>query len=92
MEELTSTAEEVAIDPVETPNTEIEELRNMVVELQGLFAVMQETMDKLAPVEPAAEEVAEEATDDASLLEEEPIAEDTPEEDIDELDKLLQAV
>lgn len=58
-----------------------EELVTLLADLQGQMANMQETIDKLAPVEEAAEEGAEEeGTEEKDLSDEE----------VSEIDKLLQ--
>lgn len=58
-----------------------EELVALLTDLQGQLANMQETVDKLSPVEEKAEEVAEETG-----IEEEKLSD----EEISEIDKLLQ--
>lgn len=59
----------------------VDELTNFLLDMQGQLANMQETVDKLKPVEETTEETTEEK-------------EETPEkteEEINEIDKLLQS-
>lgn len=56
-----------------------EDLFKVITDLQGQVANMQETIDKLAPVEEVAEEVAEEE-----------VSEEMTDDEISEIDKLLQ--
>ena len=57
-----------------------EDLLKVITDLQGQMSNMQETIDKLSPVEEeATEEVAEEKEED-----------DLSDEEISEIDKLLQ--
>ena len=58
-----------------------EELMNVITDLQGQMANMQETIDKLSPVEEVAEEVAEESEQETEEL---------SDEEVSEIDKLLQ--
>ena len=57
-----------------------EELATLLADLQGQMANMQETIDKLAPVEEEAEKEEETATEEETLSDEE----------VSEIDKLLQ--
>ena len=58
-----------------------EDLLKVITDLQGQMSNMQETIDKLSPVEEeAAEEVVEEEKEEEKLSD----------EDISEIDKLLQ--
>ena len=57
-----------------------EELLTLLADLQGQMANMQETVDKLAPVEEEAEKEEETATEEETLSDEE----------VSEIDKLLQ--
>ena len=58
-----------------------EDLLKVITDLQGQMSNMQETIDKLSPVEEeASEEVVEEKQDEENLSDEE----------ISEIDKLLQ--
>ena len=58
-----------------------EDLLKVITDLQGQMSNMQETIDKLSPVEEeAAEEVVEEEKEEENLSD----------EDISEIDKLLQ--
>lgn len=58
-----------------------EELFKVITDLQGQIANMQETIDKLSPVEEVAEEVAEETEQETEEL---------SDEEVSEIDKLLQ--
>ena len=58
-----------------------EDLVNFLTELQGQIGNMQETIDKLSPVEEVAEEVAEETEQETEEL---------SDEEVSEIDKLLQ--
>jgi len=58
-----------------------EELVTMLSDLQGQMANMQETIDKLSPVEEEAEEATEESKSDKEEL---------SDEEVSEIDKLLQ--
>ena len=58
-----------------------EELVTLLTDLQGQLANMQETVDKLAPVEEVAEEGAEETGTETEEL---------SEEEVSDIDKLLQ--
>ena len=58
-----------------------EELFQVITDLQGQLANMQETIDKLSPVEEVAEEVAEETGQETEAL---------SDEEVSEIDKLLQ--
>ena len=58
-----------------------EDLVTYLTDLQGQLANMQETIDKLSPVEEAAEEVAEETGQETEEL---------SDEEVSEIDKLLQ--
>ena len=55
-----------------------EELVSLLSDLQGQMANMQETIDKLSPIEEAAEETPEETPEELS------------DEEVSEIDKLLQ--
>lgn len=59
-----------------------DELTSFLMDLQGQIANLTETVDKLAPVEPEAEEPA---SDD------QPEEETLSDEDVSEIDKLLQS-
>lgn len=90
MSEVIPTNEETPPAEV-TPTVGDSEVITLLQELRGIMTNMQQAMDKMAPVEQAAEAVAEEAPGEEALLEEEaPSAEAAPEESVDELDKLLQ--
>ena len=65
----------------------VDELTSFLMDLQGQIVNIQETVDKLAP---AKEEEATEATEETEETEEAP-AEEVSEEEINEIDKLLQA-
>lgn len=78
----------------------IESLHAMIVELQGTVQNLQAVADQATPVEPAAVEAAAEeepAADDSALLEDEGpdttngTIEPSPEEDLEDIDKLLSA-
>lgn len=72
----------------------IESLHAMIVELQGTVQNLQAVADQATPVEPAAVEAAAEeepVADDSALLEDDATAEDVPEEDLEDIDKLLSA-
>lgn len=58
-----------------------EDLVLFLTDLQGQLANMQETIDKLSPVEESAEEVAEDITEETEEL---------SDEEISEIDQLLQ--
>ena len=58
-----------------------EELVTLLADLQGQMVNMQETIDKLAPVEEVAEEVAEETGTETEEL---------SDEEVSDIDKLLQ--
>lgn len=58
-----------------------EELFQVITDLQGQMLNMQETIDKLSPVEEASEEVAQET---------EQVTEEISEEEVSEIDQLLQ--
>ena len=58
-----------------------EELFQVITDLQGQLANMQETIDKLSPVEEASEEVAEETGQETEAI---------SEEEVSEIDQLLQ--
>ena len=58
-----------------------EELFKVITDLQGQMANMQETIDKLSPVEEVAEEAAEETGQETEEL---------SDEEVSEIDKLLQ--
>ena len=58
-----------------------EDLVTFLTDLQGQMTNMQETIDKLSPVEEVAEEVAEETGQETDEL---------SDEEISEIDKLLQ--
>ena len=58
-----------------------EELFQVITDLQGQVANMQETIDKLSPVEEVAEEVAEETGQETEAL---------SEEEVSDIDQLLQ--
>lgn len=91
MADIIPTTEENEVAEV-TPTVGDSEVITLLQELRGIMTNMQQAMDKMAPVEQAAEAVAEEAPGDEALLEEDPPAAEAaaPEEDIEELDKLLQ--
>lgn len=58
-----------------------EELFQVITDLQGQLANMQETIDKLSPVEEASEEAVEETGQETEAL---------SEEEVSEIDQLLQ--
>lgn len=58
-----------------------EELFQVITDLQGQLANMQETIDKLSPVEDVAEEAVEETEQETEAL---------SEEEVSEIDQLLQ--
>lgn len=58
-----------------------EELFQVITDLQGQLANMQETIDKLSPVEEVAEEATEEVAEETEAL---------SEEEVSEIDQLLQ--
>ena len=58
-----------------------EDLVTFLTDLQGQIANMQETIDKLSPVEEVAEEVAEETGQETEEL---------SDEEVSEIDQLLQ--
>ena len=58
-----------------------EELFQVITDLQGQLANMQETIDKLSPVEEVAEEAVEETGQETEAL---------SEEEVSEIDQLLQ--
>ena len=58
-----------------------EELFKVITDLQGQMANMQETIDKLSPVEESAEEVVEDVAEETEEL---------SDEEISEIDQLLQ--
>lgn len=70
----------------ETTELEIktaDDLKRIIIDLQGQIANMQETIDKLSPVE---EETAEEVTEETEVEEE------VSDEELSEIDRLLQDV
>lgn len=90
MADIIPTTEETEVVEVK-PTVGDSEVITLLQELRGIMTNMQQAMDKMAPVEQAAEAVAEEAPGEEALLEEEaPAEEAAPEESVDELDKLLQ--
>ena len=58
-----------------------EELFKVITDLQGQMVNMQETIDKLSPVEESTEEVAEEVAEETEEL---------SDEEVSEIDQLLQ--
>ena len=59
-----------------------EDLLKVITDLQGQMANMQETVDKLSPIEEEAEEVTEETTEETT--------EELSDEEVSEIDQLLQ--
>ena len=58
-----------------------EELFQVITDLQGQLANMQETIDKLSPLEEVAEEATEEVAEETETL---------SNEEVSEIDQLLQ--
>ena len=77
-------AEEKKTEEVETKLSfkTVDELTNFLLDMQGQIANMQETIDKLSPVE----ESSEEGTDPA-----EETTEELTDEEVSEIDRLLQS-
>jgi hypothetical protein len=78
---------ETPATPEPTPTTADNDIAKMLMDIQGLLANMQQTMDKLAPV--SEEPPASDPPDDETP--EEPPAEEPSEEKIKEIDRLLQS-